>query len=377
MQSFKIVPHILQFSCFSEFQKYFLLNEFDLLLTDKTIFEPFIKTECPSCDVLFQEDFGVGEPTDEKIDKILKVTTGKQYKRIIAVGGGTTIDIAKLLVDDSASTTAELFDTLHIFRKSRQLIIVPTTCGTGSEVTNISIVAFLSKQTKIGLVKNEMYADYAVLIPQLLQKLPYKVFITSSADALIHAVESFLSPKATNFTKIYSEEAIKLILKGFKAIAKDGEQERIKYIDEFLLAATYAGIAFGNAGCGLVHAMSYPISGVFHLSHGDANAQVFIPVMKFYNQNNNGTALEQLWIIIGKCLDVDKSRALEHLIKLFQALLSKHDFIALGMDNEKCKNFAKTVMETQTRLLNNAYVAVDADDLQQIYFNIITNDEVN
>ncbi len=372
MNTFKISPQILEFENINEFLTHFEINKFDLLFTSRSTYEKYLNQKNLPCEVVFNNDFGVGEPTDEKVDKILEVISGKKFERIIAIGGGTIIDIAKLLVDENAKTTAELFDSERVFKKSRELIIVPTTCGTGSEVTNISILAFISRGVKLGLVKNELYPDYAVLIPQLLQSLPHNVFITSSVDALIHAVESFLSPKATHFTKMFSKEAIKLILQGYNAILEGGEQIRNKYIYDFLIASTYAGIAFGNAGCGPVHALSYPLSGTYHLSHGDANAQVFLSVIEFYIKNDNKAILGELLDFIGKVLE--KEDAFESLKKLLKRLILKRDFYSIGVNKEKCLDFTKSVLETQTRLLNNAYVELNADDIYEIYLSILGNE---
>lgn len=117
-------------------------------------------------------------------------------------------------------------------------MILPTTCGTGSEVTNIAIVNRTRKGTKMGLVSPAMYADHAVLVPEFMKSLPWNVFATSSIDALIHAIESYLSPNATEFTELFSEAAIDKILRGYSRIAKDGRQVRSEDDEEYLKAAT-------------------------------------------------------------------------------------------------------------------------------------------
>ena len=126
----------------------------------------------------------------------------KDCKRIIAIGGGTIIDVSKIFALKDISPIDDLYDGKIKPVKDKELIIVPTTCGTGSEVTNVAVLALISRQTKKGLAVNEMYADKAVLIPELLKTLPFKVFATSSIDALVHAVESALSPKASETTRM-------------------------------------------------------------------------------------------------------------------------------------------------------------------------------
>ena len=107
-------------------------------------------------------------------------------------------------------------------------MIVPTTCGTGSEVTNISIINRTRKGTKMGLVSSSMFADEAALIPGMLETLPYGVFATSSIDAMVHAVESFLSPNACAFSRLFSEKALELILRGWKTAVAKGEKGRVE-----------------------------------------------------------------------------------------------------------------------------------------------------
>ena len=130
-----------------------------------------------------------------------------------------------------------------------------------------------------------MYADRAVLVPELLEKLPPYVFATSSIDALIHAVESTLSPKGNEFTRLFGYKAMEMILKGYKKILAEGEEARKELTDDFLTASCFAGIAFGNAGCAAVHALSYPLGAAFHVAHGESNYAVFMGVMNYYMEH--------------------------------------------------------------------------------------------
>ena len=127
----------------------------------------------------------------------------------------------------------------------------------------------------------------AVLIPEVLQSLPEYAFVTSSIDALIHGSESYLSPGATPASELFSLEAIRLILNGYEKIyfsGGDPAEQRKAYLKDFCCGANYAGIAFGNAGCAAVHAISYAIGGAFHVAHGEANYQFFTEVFKLYQK---------------------------------------------------------------------------------------------
>ena len=188
----------------------------------------------------------------------------------------------------------ELYEGKIPAEKEKELILVPTTCGTGSEVTNISILELTTIHTKKGLAQEALFADEAVLIPELLKELPFRFFATSSIDAFIHSVESYLSPKASAFSKMYSRQAMKLILEAYQIIAKDGEEAIKPLLGDLLLASTYAGIAFGNAGCAAVHAMSYPLGAARHVPHGEANYAMFAGVFETYMSIDPNGAIKEL-----------------------------------------------------------------------------------
>ncbi|MDE7036038.1 MAG: iron-containing alcohol dehydrogenase, partial [Eubacteriales bacterium] len=170
MIDLSVRPEIYKYSSAKEFAEDFRLQKGDLILTNEYIYRPHFGALHLECDVLCQENYGAGEPTDEMVEAILKDIEGEP-KRIIAIGGGTVLDIAKLLALKQISPVLDLYDGKLPIEKSKTLILVPTTCGTGSEVTNISIRALKSRGTKKGLAVDEMYADAAVLIPDILSGL--------------------------------------------------------------------------------------------------------------------------------------------------------------------------------------------------------------
>ena len=270
MKMLSIKPTIYKFKTAEEFAAEFKIGVGDLVITNEYIYQPFFGKLNLGCDVLYQEKYGAGEPSDDMAEAMYKDIKG-DHKRVIAIGGGTVIDISKLFALKTVSPILDLYDGKTEIVKDKELVLVPTTCGTGSEVTNIAILALNSRGTKKGLAVDEMYADSAVLVPELLNGLPFRFFATSSIDALIHAVESSLSPKGNEMTRMFGYKAIDMILHGYKKIAADGPEARMPLLEDFLMASLYAGIAFGNAGCAAVHAMSYPLGATFHVAHGESN----------------------------------------------------------------------------------------------------------
>lgn len=366
MYSYKLQTQIEHTATFCEFAKSENLSENDLILTNEFIYDPFIKPNHVTCKVLFQEKYGNGEPNDNMIDAIRKdIPMG--IERIVAVGGGTVIDIAKVLTFEGDWKTEEIFMGKVIPKKVRHLIVIPTTCGTGSEVTNITICELKNQKTKKGLALDSMYADKAVLVPEMLKTLPYKFFATSSIDALIHAVESYVSPKAIPHSEAYSEKAIEMIIKGYQYIKKHGQDTWKDKVEDFLMASNLAGIAFGYAGCGAVHAMSYPLGGKYHIPHGEANQLMFAEVFRRYKEKKPVGKINQLEEVFARVLKVEPNEALIALYDLMEFVLQRKGLHEYGIQEEEFSEFSDSVLEGQQRLLNNNYVALDKDDMLMIY----------
>lgn len=367
MKLLQLKQQIHKFECCKDFIEEFNVGQEDCIFTNKFLYETFLKNLNINCIYVFQEDYNLREPSDDIMDKIIRYVQDKGCKRIIGIGGGSIIDISKVLALKNITSTRELFEKSIPAVKARELIIVPTTCGTGSEVTNISIAEIKSKGTKLGLAVDELYADYAVLIPELVKGLPYEFFVYSSIDALIHAIESFVSPKANAYTEMFSVEAIKMIINGYKEVQKNGKDYRKNIIEEFLIASNYAGIAFGNAGVGAVHALSYPLGGKYHVPHGEANYQFFIEVFKFYKEKNPNGKIDKLNELLSSVLDVSKDKVYEGLEKLLGNMIEKKPLNKYGMKEEEIYSFPKSVLETQQRLLGNNYVEMKETDMIDIY----------
>lgn len=370
MNRLELKTKIFRFEECKAFIEHFNIGEHDLIFTNKRVYESFLEDLVSGSKYIFKDDYKFNEPSDDIIDELLTVKSNMDVQRIIAIGGGSIIDIAKILALKDIKTTKDAFEKKESLEKQQELIIVPTTCGTGSEVTNIAITEIKSMKTKMGLANEALYPDFAVLIPELLNSLPYKPFIYSSIDALIHAMESYVSPNSNIFTEVFSVDAIRMIIKGYKKIIEEGKAYRFDIIEEFLIASNYAGIAFGNAGVGAVHALSYPLSGKYHVAHGEANYQFLIEVFKFYEEkdNNPNGKLKNLKSILTNVLGIEEDKNIyEELELLLEKLIPKKHLTEYGMNEEDIKTFAETVINKQQRLLANNYAEMKEDDIVEIY----------
>lgn len=366
MKSFMVRPKVYFYDTVKEFAREFHLGQGDLLITNQFIYEPFLGGLDLDCQVIYQEKYGAGEPSDDMVEAMYK-DVKKDYCRVIAMGGGTVIDIAKLFALKNVSPVLDLFDGKTAVEKDKELILIPTTCGTGSEVTNVAVLALNSRGTKKGLAQDAMYGDVAVLIPELVKSLPFRFFATSSIDALIHAVESSLSPKASSITRLFGYKAIEMILNGYKIITAEGEDARYPLLNDFLTASLYAGISFGNAGCAAVHAMSYPIGSVFHVPHGESNYAMFTGVLNNYMEIKQDGEIEKLNQFIADILGCQLDQVYVELEKLLDQILPKKALHEYGMKEEQIEEFADSVIENQQRLLGNNFVFLDRDRLIKIY----------
>ena len=373
MQALKLVPTIHYFDTFKDFNDEFKLGKGDILVTNEWMYKPYVEGLGIDMPVVFQEKFGMGEPTDEMMDAMKAEMDKYEYDRIIAFGGGTIVDCCKVLACEIPNKVQDLYTGEYPCKKIKKLIAVPTTCGTGSEVTNVAVAFLPSLNLKKGIATPDTFADEAVLIPESLQGLPDKVFATSSVDALIHAAESFLSPKASPFTEILSKEAIKLIMNGYKKIVDRGgntKENRADVLKDFCLAATYAGMAFGNAGCAAVHALSYAHGGAFHIPHGEANFICFTEVFKMYMRKQPVGKIQECNKLFCDVLGCDESVVYEELDAFLGKILTKQPLREYGMTEDQVPVFAKATIEQQQRLLGTNYVELTEEEIAEIFQNL-------
>lgn len=379
---FAVKTSVWQCTTFEEFAAKAQLGAGDLVITQSFLYEPYMKPLGLECRFIFQDRYGAGEPSDEMIARILADMTAEglgaapadAFRRVVGIGGGTVIDIAKLFaLKGLENPTAAYLREMPIV-KGRPLIIVPTTCGTGSEVTNISISELKQKHTKLGLADNAILPDEAALIPELLKGLPFKFYVYSAIDALIHASESYVSPKSTPHSRLFSEAAIHTILDVFGGIVEKGEEYRFERLEDMLVAANQAGIAFGNAGCGPVHALSYPLGGNYHVPHGESNYQFFTHIFKLYSEKNPSGRILDLNRLFARESGISEAVAAsspaviyDSLEQRLGSLIARKRLREYGMTSDEIKAFATQVFASQQRLLANTYIPMPVEQIEDIY----------
>lgn len=224
----------------------------------------------------------VPEPPLETGERLVSFTREGQFEMVIGVGGGSALDLAKLAAvlavhEGSAADYLNLTGTKSVEKKGLPKILIPTTSGTGSEVTNISVLSL--ETTKDVVTHDYLLADVAIVDPELTVSVPAKVTAATGIDALTHAVEAYISVNASPATDGLALQAIRLIGRSLRKAVKDGSDKQARI--DMSNGSYLAGLAFFNAGVAGVHALAYPLGGQFHISHGESNA-VLLPYVMGY-----------------------------------------------------------------------------------------------
>ena len=361
MKSFRVMPTIEMYDTVAEWMESFSFEEDDFLLISKRVYEHDFENFTGKAKVVFRSDYGSGEPNSKMMNCMLKDFFESGCKRIVAVGGGSVMDMAKILAVSTKADCLYTFQHPEELEHKYPLILVPTTCGSGSEVSAVSIVEMVEMQTKLGLQHDTLFADKAVLIPSLLDTVSDFYLSTSAVDGLVHAIESYLSKRSNPYTRLFQEEAIRLYIKNFKNW-KTGADKK-----ELMNASNMAGISFANTGTGCVHGISYPLSGAYHVTHGLANSIFLAEVLKMYDELRQGEELEDLKAILAKELGCEPAQAIEQLDTLIRTLFDVPTLSSLGMKEEEIVSFSQSVVKNQQRLMSNGYVNLNEEQIQEVY----------
>lgn len=221
------------------------------------------------------------EPPLETIDECLALAREAGCDLVIGLGGGSAMDVAKvisvLLTNDK--TLAQMIGVNLVEKRGVPKILIPTSAGTGSEVTPIVILTDQQENLKKGIVSDFLFPETAILDPELTVSLPPGATAASGMDALIHAVEAYTSVNATPMTDHLALRAIELVVANIRSAWANGNNldARMNMLEGSLLA----GQAFANAGVTAVHAFAYPLGGEFHVPHGVSNAVMLCAVLRF------------------------------------------------------------------------------------------------
>ncbi len=314
------------------------------------------------------------DPRFEIAADALALIQAEKADIVIGIGGGSSIDIAKvaaILATNTDPITA-YFGIDLVPNPGLKTILIPTTAGTGSEVTPIAILSDHHDKLKKGIVSPYLFPACALLDPELTLGLPPSVTAATGMDALIHAIEAYTSKNATSITDMLAVKAMELLFDNLRiACANGGNLEaRTKMIEGSLLA----GMAFANAGVTAVHAFAYPIGAEFHIPHGVANTIMLLPVMEF-NLMGNLRKFADIANIFGQNTEGLSERqaarlSVEAVRELAEDLGVPSRLSAYGVKEEDIPGLAEAVMKV-TRILANNPRDLGLKDAEMIYRKVL------
>jgi len=314
------------------------------------------------------------DPRHQTVEACLSAVRDFKPSCVIGLGGGSPIDIAKT-VAVMLKNSGDIIDYCGIDlvpKPGLPTIMVPTTAGTGSEVTPIAILSDEDDKLKKGVVSPHLFPKVALLDPLLTLGLPAAVTAATGMDALIHAIEAFTSVNANDMTDMFAVRAIELIADNLRTAYAHGEN--IDARSAMLEASLLAGIAFANAGVTAVHAFAYPIGAEFHIPHGVANTLMLAEVMKF-NLVGNLAKFADIAAMMGEPVDGLSDRqaaeaAVDAVMILAQDLQVPSTLSEFGITENHIDDLAEGVMKV-TRLLANNPRAMSHKDAADIYRRVL------
>ncbi len=348
------------------------------IVTDKTMIETGLITELTYLldeikvnwtiysDIIPDPDMKIIEAGLERIVEFSPDT-------LIALGGGSSMDSAKAILYFYRSLIDRLTD--RDYRKDIEFIAIPTTSGTGSEVTSYSVITDSIRNVKVPIVDDSMMPDVAILDWNFTKTVPKAIAAHTGMDVLTHAIEAYVGKNGSTFTNPYALESIKIIYENLLAIYNRQEDEEILAYrrGQVHKASTMAGIAFNNAGLGINHSLAHAVGGAFHLPHGMANA-ILLPYVIEFNARDEAT--REKYCEIGRFLgfpDLEDGLMLVAFIESIKLLNEKLGIPSkLGDTSITEEEFKLTLQLMATKAINDFCTAtnpvdVELEDLKEIF----------
>ncbi|MBT2261518.1 MULTISPECIES: iron-containing alcohol dehydrogenase [Bacillus] len=313
------------------------------------------------------------EPTEENIEDVFHTFLRGEHDAIIGIGGGSVLDAAKILavLKTNDQPISALVGTNLVEKRGVPTILIPTTSGTGSEVTPNAIVTFPEKELKIGMVSPHLLPDLVILDPALTLNLPKSITAATGMDAFTHALESYISNKANPFSDMFALESMRLISGSIQEAYHHGENMKAR--ENMLVGAMYGGMALTSAGTAAVHAMAYPLGGKYKISHGVANSML-LPHVTAFNADHIIDRLEHVARAIGLAgahTKQDLAERVIHQIEEWTADLHiPQQLKAFGVSKEDVPALAQAASEVK-RLMDNNPKPMSVSDIEQVYMKLL------
>ncbi|WP_410014449.1 iron-containing alcohol dehydrogenase [Sodalis sp. C49] len=310
------------------------------------------------------------EPSQHDVARILASLEVRDVDMVIGIGGGSVLDVAKLL-SVLCVPGAPTLDALLAGEKPRARVasmLIPTTAGTGSEATPNAILAIPEQETKVGIISPIMLPDIVALAPELTTSMPAHIAASTGIDALCHLIECFTATVANPVSDNYALIGLKKLFASLETAV--AEPANLGARLDMLWASYYGGAAIAHAGTHLVHAMSYPLGGKYHIPHGVANAILLAPCMRFVRPAAVKKFARAYDLLPTADTSLDEEEKSHALVDYFAALVKRLRLPAsldeLGIAADNLSYLVTAALDVQ-RLMKNVPAPVSAADVRGIY----------
>jgi alcohol dehydrogenase class IV len=324
-----------------------------------------------SLDCLDTYKIGDKEPAKKDVIACFSSASKGKYDLIIGLGGGSSMDVAKFVASGLSHPggVTSILDGEPIVSPAVNNMMIPTTAGTGAEVTQNAIFIDEDSNLKKGIVSTCLFPTKAAIDPELMVTMPAALTASTGMDALAHSLESYISKKANAVSDLFARDSIRLIFKSLKKACDHGHDLGARM--DMALASLYGGIALSHSGTCAVHALSYPLGGIYRIPHGISNAILLLPVIEV-NQPYIKRRLSELAMCIGfpeteENLD---SLFVGELRELIEYLGIPKDFSSWNIPKEDLELISASACKV-TRLLKNNPRELHMNDIRSIYEKII------
>ena len=311
------------------------------------------------------------DPPEHIVLQAVDFAKSNQIDGVIGLGGGSSLDVAKLIAllshPEQQQTIQQIYGVNQIKPPRLPLIQIPTTAGTGSEVTPIAIVT-TGETTKSGIVSPVLYADCAIIDAELTINLPEHITAATGIDAMVHAIEAYTSIHKKNpYSDMLAKEALRLLNHALPVVLQ--KPKNLSARQDMLFGAMLAGQAFANAPVAAVHALAYPLGGHCHLSHGHSNALVLTEILKFNASHATKQYAELMQVLqptASGCNQDLCQEFIEHMQQVCDNSGLHLKLSQLNVSEDSLPVLARDAM-LQTRLLLNNPREMTEQDAHNIY----------
>ncbi|MDU0199530.1 MULTISPECIES: iron-containing alcohol dehydrogenase [Paenibacillus] len=314
------------------------------------------------------------EPTVDNIQQVYSRIASEPVDLFIGIGGGSVLDATKLfsvLMTDPVDVMS-LVGIDRVSKPGIPTVLIPTTSGTGSEVTPNAIVTIPEQELKVGIISRHLLPMLVIIDPALTVSLPPNITAATGMDAFTHALESYISTKANPISDMFALESMRLISGSLLQAYHHGSDLQAR--ENVLLGSMYGGMALSSAGTAAVHALAYPLGGKFNITHGVANSMLLPHVMTF-NMDAIQTRLGHVACAMGLQIGTEGGKAVSEAVirQIFEWTSEMHipqNLRAFGVTDEDVGELAVAASKV-TRLLHNNPKPMNIDDIQAVYRQLL------